>query len=93
MPALTLKEIPEELMVRLRAVAKRERRSVMQEALYLLEGGVAARENALGSPAGAVQSQVGRWRALAGKWQSSESFDAEIAGIMAARTDGRAVDL
>lgn len=93
MPALTLKEIPEELLVRLRAVAKRERRSVMQEAIFLLEGGVTAREHALESPISPADLQVAQWRALAGSWQSVQSFDAEIADILAARTAGRAIEL
>ena len=37
MPSLTLKNIPEELMDRLREVAERERRSITQQALYILE--------------------------------------------------------
>lgn len=91
MPALTLREIPPELMERLRVVARRERRSVVQEALHLIEGGVAAREAALAMPE--AQVQASRWRALAGRWQSAESFADEVAGLEAARSAGRSVDL
>lgn len=37
MTTLTLKQVPEELLQRLRAEAQRQRRSVNQQALYLLE--------------------------------------------------------
>ena len=37
MSTLTLKQVPESLLERLRAEAQRQRRSVNQQALYLLE--------------------------------------------------------
>ncbi len=41
MPALTLKGIPEEVMDRLRELADRERRSLNQQAILLLERALA----------------------------------------------------
>jgi plasmid stability protein len=40
MPSLTLKNIPEELLERLRALAQRRRRSVNSEAIAILEAAV-----------------------------------------------------
>ena len=37
MPSLTIKNIPDELLDRLREVAERERRSITQQVLYMLE--------------------------------------------------------
>ena len=42
MKTLTLKQIPDSLLKRLRAQAKRERRSLNQEALRLLDEGLSA---------------------------------------------------
>lgn len=93
MPSLTLKEIPDELMLRLRAAARRQRRSIVQEALHLIEGGL-SREGYPGSEIPPeVADQVARWRAIAGQWESDLSLDDEVRSLSEARTDGRSVDL
>jgi hypothetical protein len=89
MSSITLTDVPEALLVRLRAAAVRERRSLNQEALVLLEGGLAARETAEER----AHRQVEAWRALAGGWVSEQAFDDEVGDIYAARTPGRDVDL
>lgn len=43
MPSLTLKNIPDELMVELREAAEEERRSITQQVLYMLEQAIARR--------------------------------------------------
>jgi plasmid stability protein len=45
MPSVTLKDVPEELLARLRAAAARERRSLNQQALLLIEGGLAGKSS------------------------------------------------
>ena len=89
MSSITLKDVPEELLARLRAAAARERRSLNQEALVLLDGGLAAQETAEER----AQRQVAAWRALAGAWESDRAFEDEVADLYAARTSGRDVDL
>jgi len=88
-PSITLKDVPEALLLRLRAAAAHERRSLNQQALVLLEGGLVASETAEER----AHRQVQAWRALAGAWVSDREFDAEIAEVYAARTPGRDVDL
>jgi hypothetical protein len=89
MSSITLKDVPEELLVRLRAAAARERRSLNQQALVLIEGGLAARETAEER----ARRQVEAWRALAGAWVSDRPFEDEVAELYAARTAGRDVAL
>lgn len=89
MPSITLKDVPDELLVRLRAAAARERRSLNQEALVLIEGGLAARETAEER----AHRQLEAWKALAGTWVSDRAFDDEVADVYAARTAGRDIDL
>ncbi len=89
MSSITLKDVPEELLQRLRNAAARERRSLNQEALVLIEGGLAAAE----SDAERAERQLQAWRRLAGSWRSNESFEEEVAAIYAARTPGRDFDL
>lgn len=89
MSSITLKDVPEELLSRLRTAAARERRSLNQEALVLIEGGLAARE-----PAGErAQRQVQAWRSLAGGWVSDRELVDEVEEMYAARSAGRDVDL
>ena len=89
MPSLTLKDLPQGLLERLRAAAEQDRRSLTQEALVLIEGGLAAREDA----AQAADRQLAAWRALAGTWESTEPVEDELRAIYEARTSGRDVDL
>jgi plasmid stability protein len=89
MASLTLKDLPPRLLTRLRALAARERRSLNQEAIALLEGAVAAHEDADDR----AQRQVKAWRALAGQWASEATFDDEVDALYAARTAGRDVEL
>lgn len=89
MSSITLKDVPEELLVRLRSAAARERRSLHQEALVLIEGGLAARETAEER----AQRQLDAWRALAGGWVSERALEDEVADLYAARTASRDFDL
>ncbi|MFZ5476837.1 MAG: FitA-like ribbon-helix-helix domain-containing protein [Myxococcota bacterium] len=89
MSSITLKDVPADLLARLRTAAARERRSLNQEALVLIEGGLAARETAEER----AHRQVEAWRTLAGSWVSDRTFEDEAADLYAARTDGRNVKL
>lgn len=89
MPSITLKDVPDDLLARLRAAAARERRSLNQEAIVLIEGALAALDTAEER----ARRQVAAWRALAGGWQSDASFEDEVASLSAARSAGRDVDL
>jgi uncharacterized protein YcfJ len=87
MPSVALKDVPEELLVRVRKAASRDRRSLDQAALALIEGGLAARETAEER----AQRQIAAWRSLAGGWASNEAFEDEVAALYAARSAGRDV--
>ena len=89
MASITLKNVPEGLLRRLRARARHERRSVAKQVIVMLEAALDP-----GRPAAPdAADQVAAWRALAGKWVSSKTASEEIAEIDAARTRGRKVDL
>jgi plasmid stability protein len=92
MPSLTLKNLPEELLAALRAAAARDRRSVTQEIIHLLDialqgGQPPARD------AADTEAQVAAWRKLAGKWTSDVDPATETKRIVERRTKGREVDL
>jgi plasmid stability protein len=91
MASFTLKNLSEELLQSLREAAARDRRSLTQEILHLLEtalrGGPRTVERA------DVAAQVAEWRKLAGRWESDIPLAAESRRIVEGRTPGREVDL
>jgi len=91
MPSLTLKNLPDPLLRDLRKAAERDRRSLTQEIIHLLD---AALRGGVGRPAfrGAdVEAQLAAWRKLAGKWDSDVDAPTEAGRLMGRRTPGRKV--
>lgn len=91
MSSITIKNIPEQLLARVRERANAEHRSLNREFLYLVETALQ------GEQAGAVvreqvAQQVAAWSDLAGTWASDDAA-AETAAIYAARSQGRDVAL
>jgi plasmid stability protein len=91
MPSITLKNLPNDLLKALREVAERDRRSMSQEIVHLLEAALGRRPKSPSSPA--VKAQLDAWRKLAGKWESRAGDEIEPGRISGRRTPGRAVDL
>ena len=95
MPAITIKDIPEDLLERLRHRAARDKRSMNKEVVHLLDLALSAEV----APADAstlarrIEEQVQAWTQLAGRWESDLGIVDEIEQIYAARTPGRPVDL
>ncbi len=95
MASFTIKNIPQELLDALRARAARERRSLTQEIIHLLEEET-TRQAPPASPASVEAErdlQCAIWSEFAGGWESDRSAEDEIARIYAARSQGRDVDL
>lgn len=93
MASLTLKNLPDALLRRLRDAADRDRRSLNQEVQYLLEAAIDAEAKPSRRSGADVERQVKAWRRLAGRWQSDEDEAAEVRRIVRGRTRGRPVDL
>jgi plasmid stability protein len=92
MSSLTLKNIPEPLLERLRERAGADRRSLTQEILHLLEEALDRPRGSHGAEI-AARLQADAWSALAGGWQSDLDPREEAERILAARTHGREVEL
>jgi plasmid stability protein len=91
MASITIKNIPDPLLARLRALAEDDDRSLNKEMIHLLEEAVQRRqmaetEDSLGELA---LRQGAAWRALRGRWESEDDGRA----LMNARTPGREIDL
>ena len=94
MASLTIKNIPDDLLERLRARAASERRSLTKEVIHLLEtilrSEAAEAESRLRAE---LESQVAAWRKNSGRWKSDRTLDEETRDIYDGRTPGRKVDL
>lgn len=92
MASLTLKDVPDDLLDRLRERAAVTGRSFTQEILFLLEEAL-ARPGRGGSMEEEARSQAKVWSRLAGRWRSDREPAEEIEDILASRTGGRDVRL
>lgn len=94
MASITVKNIPEYLLDRVRKLAAKDHRSLNKEFLHLIE--LALRGERVSSADRVreqVKAQTDAWTALAGRWQSDLDKVAETEAIYAARSTGRPVDL
>jgi plasmid stability protein len=90
MPSLTIKDIPEPLMGRLRSRAARDRRSLNREAIFLLEQALAGGVGPTAALQQETEAQVTIWEGLAGRWVGDDrEIDAMVDEIYQARTEGR----
>ncbi|HUP21314.1 MAG TPA: Arc family DNA-binding protein [Thermoanaerobaculia bacterium] len=92
MASLTLKNIPDPLLERLRERAESDRRSLTQEILFLLEEALRG-AGGRGRQESEARAQADAWVGLAGRWRSQRDKDEEIEEILGSRTRGREVEL
>ncbi len=93
MASLTLKNLPDELLRTLKEAAERDRRSLTQEIIHLVETALRAASERTTVRAANTEAQVAAWRKLAGKWKSGVDQATEAKQIVERRTKGREVDL
>jgi plasmid stability protein len=92
MASLTLKNLPDALLRDLRKAAARDRRSVTQEIIHLLDAALRLRVGRLAPRRADVDAQLAAWRKLAGKWESDVDRATEAGQLMKGRTAGREVE-
>lgn len=96
MPSLTVRNIPDGLLDRIRILSIHERRSVNNEVLAILEKGldyqIITELNKLPSLL-SKSTQIDLWKDLCGKWADDRKTEEIIEDIYNARTEGRDVNL
>ncbi len=92
MASLTLKNLPDDLLRALRALADKDRRSLTREIIHLLESALRGRAERSPSRGSGPDAQLAAWRKLAGKWESDIDRATEAEGLMKRRTAGRKVE-
>ena len=96
MSGLTVRNIPDHVLTRVRKLSVIERRSLNNEILVLLDAGLAQEERTeRRSPTSGVDvpAQIRMWETLCGSWQDERSADEITTDIVHCRTAGREVDL
>ena len=95
MKSITVRNIPDELLNRLRTLSVVEKRSLNNEMLIVLEKGLAKEsedktnfKNHL-----SMETQIKIWQNLSGQWKDNRSTDEIIRDIVDSRSEGRSVDL
>lgn len=92
---LTIRNIPDEIMEKIRTLSKIAKRSINNEILILLESGVQEKINNLIKQEIHLtkETQINIWSQLAGKWEDDRSAAEIIEEIYSTRTMGREVEL
>jgi plasmid stability protein len=92
MASLTLKNLPDDLLCALREAAEKDRRSLTQEIIHLLDSALRSRMERPAPRTADMDAQLAAWRKLAGKWESDVDSATEIERLMERRTSGREVE-
>ncbi len=94
MSSVTIKDIPDDLLQRVRARAVADKRSMNKEVIHLLEVSLSSdRTERSVQVRNQATAQVNAWSKLAGRWISDRDVADEIHDIYAGRTQGRDIDL
>jgi hypothetical protein len=92
---LTIRNIPEEVMEKIRTLSKIAKRSINNEVLILLESSVQEKINNLKKQEMHIskETQISIWGKLAEKWDDDRSTAEIIEDIYSSRTLGREFEL
>jgi plasmid stability protein len=97
MASMTIRDIPDDVVERLKILSQRERRSLNKEFVVMVERGLRTSMTALGrggpEPHLSASGQAELWAALAGRWEDERPTAEIIADIRNSRTLGREVAL
>ena len=96
MASVTVRDIPDDVLEKLRILSQTDRRSLNGEILMVLETGMQyyleRKGAALDTPL-SKGAQLELWGNLEGKWEDERSMEEMVTDIYQARTEGRDVTL
>jgi plasmid stability protein len=95
MANITVRNIPDESLNKLRILSVLAKRSLNSEILVVLENGLAKESESVKYVKDHLSkdTQVKIWQNLCGKWKDSRSTNEIISDIIGSRSEGRRVDL
>ncbi|MBN2049194.1 MAG: hypothetical protein JW760_02015 [Spirochaetales bacterium] len=94
MASITIRNISELMLEKIRILSRSGRRSMNNELLCLIEKGLRAEEEQFaGAYTVSREAQVSIWESISGAWEDNRSTEEIIHDIYSHRTPGRQVDL
>jgi plasmid stability protein len=95
MATLTIRNIPDDLLNKIRILSIIEKRSLNNEILMVLEKGLSKESDSVNYVKNQLSNdtQIKLWQNLCGKWKDSKSTAEIISDIIDSRSQGRKVDL
>jgi plasmid stability protein len=95
MASITIRNIPDSILSRIRTLSEVEKRSINSELLILIEKGLnkEIESKETGTIMLSKESQIKMWESMSGTWDDNRSTKEIIEDIYSHRTKGRAVDL
>lgn len=95
MANITVRNIPDDVLARIKALSAAERRSLNNEILIILERGASSElDQRLKARSPLSRSaQIGIWKRLLGAWEDNRSTRQIVDDIYSTRTAGRDVNL
>lgn len=95
MANITIRNISQSVFDKLKLISRREKRSLNNEILRVIELGLSKIEADAGAASSPIskETQLAIWRDLSGKWSDRRSAKTIIREIYEARTPGREVEL
>ena len=95
MASITIRNIPDSILQRIKALSQVEKRSMNSELLLLIEKGLVEEieKKNNGSNVLSSETQTKMWEELIGEWEDDRSAEEIIKDIYSHRTAGRRVEL
>ncbi len=95
MTNITVRNIPDDLLNKIRTSSILSKRSLNSEILMVLEKGLSKDANSANYLEGRISrdTQIKLWQNLCGRWKDSKSTAEIISDIIGSRSEGRRVDL
>lgn len=95
MASITIRNIPDSILEKIRTLSAIERRSINNELLLLIEAGLNEKSDYKMKNENIIpkESQMRIWEKLQGKWEDDRTAEEIIEDIYAHRTPGRKVAL
>lgn len=89
MSSLTVRNIPHDLMKRIKTLSAVEKRSMNSEILFILERGLIKERRLIQNRHVSKETQVKIWNKLAGTWKDRRKTDKIVKDIYSTRSAGR----
>jgi len=95
MANITIRNIPDSILEKIRTLSTIEKRSINNELLLIIEAGLNEESERKTKNENIIpkESQIRIWEKLMGKWEDDRSAKEIIEDIYAHRTPGRNIDL